>query len=374
MNFDLSEEQKMLRDSARRLLRETAGFDRVRAHLQTGEVFSHFLWDQAASLGWLGVALPETRGGLGLGPIELCVLSEELGRSLAPIPFFSTVCLGAEILKRSAAEEAQDLLRRISAGQCIVTLAAGEADEAWRPTAKSMRWNGRTLSGARHAVADLMAADHVIVAALDGRDAPVLLLLRSDSPGLSRKKLEGLDSLRPHGELAVREAQAVVLARDQTAINILETIWNQAAVITAFEQIGGAEGAMMMARDHALTRFAFGRPIGGNQAVKHRLADMLVKIELARSNAYFGAWAMEQDEEKLPGAAAAARISATEAFEFAAEENLHLHGGIGYTWEANCHFYYRRARLLAVCPGNQDFWSGRLLHSLSGREELDELR
>jgi alkylation response protein AidB-like acyl-CoA dehydrogenase len=224
-----------------------------------------------------------------------------------------------------------------------------------------LRWNGATLSGHASPVADLVAADSILASARDAYGSPVLLLLDASAAGVTRTALDGLCPLRPHGVLDVREAPAVVLASGDDAHRQLERLMDEAAVLTAFEQVGGAEAALTLARDYALARYAFGRPIGGNQAVKHRLADVLVAIELARSNAYYAAWAMEHDGDELPGAAAAARISATDAFELAAEEGLHLHGGYGYTWDANCHFYVRRARLLAVSAGNREYWSRRLL-------------
>jgi acyl-CoA dehydrogenase len=179
--------------------------------------------------------------------------------------------------------------------------------------------------------------------------------------GVQREVLEGFDRLRTHGRLQLVDAPAEVLLAGPQLAALLRTLRDRAAVIAAFEQLGTAESALALARDYTLQRYAFGRPLAGNQAVKHRLADMLVKNELARSNAYFGAWAAHVDSEELARAAAAARLSATEALNFAAEESLHLHGGIGYTWEADCHLFLRRARLLAVQLGSTAAWSQRLL-------------
>ncbi|HKY90602.1 MAG TPA: acyl-CoA dehydrogenase family protein [Nevskiaceae bacterium] len=357
MNFDLSDEQKLLRDEARRFLSDAASFGRVRAHLDGGAPFDRALWERLAALGWLGVALPEAHGGLGLGPLECCVLHEELGRSLAPVPFFSTVGLAAPLLGASTAAEGHALLPAIAQGRCVVAVAGWEP----RGDAASLRWDGRALSGRVTPVADLAGADRIVAIARDAANAPAILLLDPTHDRVSRRPLEGLCPLRPHGALELRDVPAVVLAQGDDVHRQLTALRDEAAVLVAFEQVGGAEAMLAMARDHALQRYAFGRPIGGNQAVKHRLADVLVAIELARSNAYYAAWAMEQQRSELPRAAAAARVSATQAFELAAEEGLHLHGGIGYTWECNAHLYVRRARLLAVSAGNPDFWSARLL-------------
>src|SRR6201999_3453363 len=134
-------------------------------------------------------------------------------------------------------------------------------------------------------------------------------------------------------------------------LEIVEDVTNRAAVLLAFEQVGGADRALEMAKDYALHRYAFGRPIASYQAIKHKLADMYVKNELARSNAYYGAWALNTDAPEMPIAASAARIAASEAFWFASKENIQTHGGIGFTWEMDCHLYYRRSRQLSLVAG-----------------------
>jgi len=360
MNFDFSDDQKMLRNEAQRFLRERCGFAQVRSHLQSAASYDRELWGQIVEMGWTGTGIEERHGGLGLGPLELCVLNEELGRSLAPVPFFSTVCLAAELLRECSAEAAAETLAAIAARGLRVAVATAEGGRDWHWHGIRTAWSGKRLTGCKAPVPDLPDCERIIVSAVDGTE-PVLVLVDPGQEGVRCAAVAGFDGLRSHGELQLRDARGVELLRGEGARCALDRVLEQAAIFAAFEQIGGAEAAMGMARDYALQRFAFGRPIGGNQAVKHRLADMLVKIELARSNAYFGAWAMERRNGELTRAAAAARLSATEAFEFAAEENLHLHGGIGYTWEADCHFYYRRARLLAVSLGNSAAWAERLL-------------
>jgi alkylation response protein AidB-like acyl-CoA dehydrogenase len=139
---------------------------------------------------------------------------------------------------------------------------------------------------------------------------------------------------------------------------------DRAAVLIAFEQVGGADVCLAMAKDYAMTRYAFGRQIASFQAIKHKLADMYVNNELARSNAYYGAWALSTNARELPLAAAAARISATQAFDYAAKENTQTHGGIGFTWEADCHFYYKRSRQLGLALGPQRAWKDKLVSEL----------
>jgi alkylation response protein AidB-like acyl-CoA dehydrogenase len=150
-------------------------------------------------------------------------------------------------------------------------------------------------------------------------------------------------------------------------MSLLEAIMDRAAVLLAFEQLGGADRSLEMARTYALQRHAFGRAIGSYQAIKHKLAEMYVKNELARSNAYYGAWALESSTADLPLAASAARVAASEAFWFAAKENLQTHGGMGFTWEVDCHLYYRRSRQLALVAGAPKLWKERLVSQLERR-------
>jgi len=148
---------------------------------------------------------------------------------------------------------------------------------------------------------------------------------------------------------------------------LVERLMDRAAVLIAFEQVGGAQAALDMAREYALGRFAFGRPIASFQAIKHKLVDMYVATELARSNAYYAAWALSTGAPELPVAAAAARVSATEAFWLSAKENIQTHGGMGFTWEFDCHLYYRRAKLLALALGSVRHWKHELITRLSNK-------
>lgn len=348
MNFDFSDEQRMLADHARQFLSETCTHERLRTHISSGAEYDAELWQQMIELGWPALSIPEDCGGLGMGALELCVLAEEVGRTVAPTPFFSTVCLGAEVLKRADVAAATELLGKIAGGEAIVAVDL-------QSTGLSLQ--GTAVSGTLKAVAYGTCANYLIACA-DG----AVVLVDTAAAGVETARLKpGMDEVISFSSIILDNAPAVILASGDAATALVETVLNQAAVLTAFEQVGGTEVSIYMARDYTLERYCFGRQIGGYQAVKHRLATMLIKLELARSNAYYGAWAMETGAAELPFAAAVARISATEAYEFAAEESLQLHGGIGYTWEANCHFYYKRARLLAMNLGNTAFWSERLL-------------
>ena len=142
---------------------------------------------------------------------------------------------------------------------------------------------------------------------------------------------------------------------------------DRAAVLIAFEQVGGADRALEMGRDYALDRMAFGRPIGSFQAIKHILADMYVNATLARSNAYYAAWALSTNAAELAEAAAAARISATQGFQHCAKQNIQVHGGMGFTWEFDCHLYYRRSNALALALGSLSYWEDQLIDRMRTR-------
>jgi alkylation response protein AidB-like acyl-CoA dehydrogenase len=358
VNFDFSDEQNMLRDQARRFLVEAGGREQLRRWLDGDADASAELWPRLAEMGWLGAAIAEEHGGLGLGVLELCVLAEELGRTLSPLPFFGTVCVGAALLAACpGGARRDDLLQRIASGECRLALAGS----AWPGGAGALQGEPASIDGEVAVVADLLQATDLLIAVRDASGEESLVWV--DAAHAQRDAIDSFDPLKPHGRLRLQGAAGERLHRGAELQASLREVQLRAAVIAAFEQIGTADAALQLARDYTLQRYAFGRPLAGNQAVKHRLADMLVKIELARSNAYFGAWAADVGDPALPAAAAAARLSATDALNFAAEEGLHLHGGIGYTWEADCHLYVRRARLLATQLGTPTHWAKRLLAS-----------
>lgn len=361
MNFDFSDDQRMLRDHARRFLSEAGDFHALRQTISSGDGYSKALWQQVSEQGWQGVAIAEAHGGLELGMLELCVLAEELGRVVAPVPFFTTVCLGGEVLKRCPGELSDNLLQRIVSGEAIVATGLVTPDQSWDESA--FTFSDGKLSGRSAPLAYAGHADVAILPVLD-QSQPALALL--DLHNVQRQSLSALDATVPFARLQLDGAPATLLCSGDDALRVMTRVVDQAAVLTAFEQLGGADAALEITRNYALERFTFGRAIGSYQAVKHKLADMAVKIELARSNAYYGAWALQDgSDEELSAAAALARLSAGEAYEYAAEECLHLHGGIGYTWEADCHFFYKRARLLAVSLGSSGAWVDRLLSDAS---------
>ena len=365
MDFEFSATQQQLQSEVRKFLSARCAPRRV---LDGGDSYDRALWCEAAGLGLLGVAIPDRYGGAGGGVLELCAVAEEIGRALAPIPFSSSIYLGAALLL-SDGSEAQRLrhLPGLADGSAVACLAWVEglgnpAPAAVRLTATP----GGALHGEKWPVLDGDVADLGMVAARDegAGGAISLFLVDLDQPSVTRKRLDSLDPTRSQARLAFAGAQAERLGEAGRGWQILDAALSRAAVPTAFEQVGGAQQALEAARNYALERRAFGRPIGSFQAIKHKLVDMYIATVLARSNAYYGAWAASADPANLPRAAAAARVSATQAFQLCARENIQIHGGVGFTWDYDCHLYYRRSQLLALTLGGLSFWQDRLVACL----------
>jgi alkylation response protein AidB-like acyl-CoA dehydrogenase len=366
MNFDFSDDQKQLRDEARKFLTEKCPPKAVRAVLDGKADYDRELWKGLAEMGFLGVAIPEAFGGAGAGHLELCVLAEEMGRALAPVPFSSTVYLAAEALMIAGSDaQKQKWLPKIAQGEAIGTLALFEGPGNPSPKAIKLTAANNTLNGVKKPVADGAIADFAIVAARtgsSGRESDIsLYLVDLKAGGVESKVLTGIDPTRQQAELTFKNCKAEPLGAAGEGWSILTRVLDRAAVLIAFEQVGGADRALEMGRDYALDRIAFGRPIGSFQAVKHILADMYVSATLARSNCYYGAWALSTDAGELGEAAAAARVSATQAFQHCAKNNIQVHGGMGFTWEFDCHMYYRRANALALGIGSLSYWEDQLI-------------
>jgi alkylation response protein AidB-like acyl-CoA dehydrogenase len=372
MNFDFSDEQKQLRDEARRFLAKQCPPAAVRAVLDGKASYDRDLWKGLADMGFLGVAIPEQYGGVGAGHLELCVIAEEIGRALAPVPFSSTVYLAAEaILLAGSDAQKGKWLPAIASGSAIGTLALFEGKGNPSPDAIKLTASNGTLNGVKKPVPDGAIADFAIVAArsaTSGRETDIsLFLVDLTGEGVEAKALTNLDPSRGQAEITFKNCKAEPLGATDEGWSILTQVLDRAAVLVAFEQVGGADRALEMGRDYALDRIAFGRPIGSFQAVKHMLADMYVSSTLARSNCYYGAWALSTNASELPEAAASARISATQAFQHCAKNNIQVHGGMGFTWEFDCHLYYRRANALALSLGSLSYWEDALIDRMRKR-------
>lgn len=360
MNFEFSDEQKQFRDSVRRFLAEKCPLEVTRRVLDGDETHAAEIWRGLAEMGAIGVAVPEQHGGLGLGALELCVIAEEIGRSCAPVPMLSSVYLATEALLRFGSDAQKAAwLPKLATGAAIGTIAVSEGpQQASAANLRATFSNGR-LNGVKLPVADGEAAGIAVVLASSS-----LALVDLSATGVSRARVPTLDPSRKYASITFKDTPAELLGKPGQGWSHLDELYIAAAIPLAFEQIGGAEASLYMARDYALERYAFGKPIAAQQAIKHKLADMYIKLELARSNAYYGAMMLAERGADLPVAAAASRIAATDAYVFSAQENVQTHGGIGFTWDANPQLHYRRARLLSHTLGGLSTWKNRLVAEL----------
>ncbi|HEX8058038.1 MAG TPA: acyl-CoA dehydrogenase family protein [Novosphingobium sp.] len=372
MNFDYTDEQKALKDEARRFLAAVSPLTVVRAALDAPAAgYDKALWARIGEQGWCGAAIPEEFGGIGMGYVELCALAEELGRALAPVPFASTVYQFAEaLLLGGSPEQKAELLPQVAQGSLIGTLVVSEGPGVMTPERIATRFADGRLTGIKLPVTDGLAADWAIVLA-NSDQGPGLYLVDLTGEGIERSLVSTIDPTRGEARITFSGTSAQPLGTPGEGLALLSRIQDRAAILVAFEQLGGADRALEMARDYALERYAFGRPIGSYQAIKHKLADVFIRNEVARANAYYGAWALSTDAPELPLAAAAARVAGSNAYLLASRENIQTHGGIGFTWEADCHFFYRRARHLGLILGAPRDWKRRLADRLDQRVALE---
>ncbi|HEV7544645.1 MAG TPA: acyl-CoA dehydrogenase family protein [Reyranella sp.] len=372
MNFDFSDEQKQLKDQARRFLADKCPTQAVRAVLEGPEPFDRKLWQALAEMGYMGTAIPEQYGGLGAGYLELCIIAEELGRALAPVPFASSIYLAAEFLLAAGSDaQKKAWLPLLASGEKIGCFAHAEGAGRVSPATIQLRASGNRLNGTKMAVLDGDVADFAVVTARaaggdQARDIS-LFLVDLNGPGVTRSTMQTIDPTRSQAKLSFDGAIGEPLGAAGEGWWLVSAVLDRAAVLTAFEQIGGAERALEMARDYALERIAFGRPIGSFQAIKHMLADMYVTLTLGRSNAYYGAWALSTGAALLAEAAATARVSATQAYQQCARNCIQVHGGMGFTWQFDCHLHYRRSNALALSLGSQSQWEDLLIERLQAR-------
>lgn len=364
MNFEFSEEQRFIQEQARNFLAEQCTNVQVREVLESDATHHEALWQQVIDLGWPATAIPEEFGGLGLGYLELCVLAEEMGRQLLPAPVTSSVYLATEAIKLAGSDAQKQLwLPRLAAGEVVGTVAFAELDTSIHRGVVATVWEDGAITGSKQPVADATLANFAVVAAQEsGVEGYSLFLAELDK--VTRSTTDSLDPSRPLGRLDFNAMAAERLGEPGQGASLVNRILDGAAVLLAFEQVGGAQATLEMAKEYTLGRYAFGRPVASFQAIKHKLADMFVAIELARANAYYGAWALSTDAPELPLAAATARVSATEAYWLASKENVQAHGGMGFTWEFDCHLYYRRAQHLALLIGGLKHWKNRLVDQI----------
>ena len=364
MNLDFSDDQKFLKEEARKFLEKEEALARNRSVLESNNSVDEDLWNKIVELGWTGIRIPEKYDGLGLGHLELCVVAEELGRFLAPVPFSSSVYLFTETIINFGSETIkQAILPKLVTGEIVGTLAVTEALMAPSKNNITLSCKDGLLNGKKIAVPDAEIATHAIVIAKTDQGTS-LQLVDLSSKGISIEHQENIDESRGYFSISFEDVESELIGDEINGWDLYESIVNQAAVLFSYEQIGGSQAALDMAINYAQERYAFGRPIGSFQAIKHKLADMYIALTLAKSNCYYAAWALSTNASDLPTASATARVSSTKAFQLCSKENIQTHGGNGFTWEYDCHMFYRRSKLLSLNIGSLSNWKEKLVTSL----------
>ena len=365
MDIGFTEEQELLRASARRFLENECPTAFVRHRMAEPAAMTDVFWQQLADQGWFGILFPEEAGGSGLGLVEMTVLMEEMGRAVMPGPFFSTVLLGgAAILEVGSQAQQQEWLPRIAAGSAKVSLAWTEPNARWdaagivatgRETA-----GGFVLSGTKLFVADAHLSDAVVVAVRtrDGstmEDGVSLFLVPKDAAGFAVTLLPTIDETRKLCEVRldnVAVPAASLLGAKHGGWPPLSRVLDRATVALCAEMCGGAQQVLDMTTAYAKIRLTFGKPIGSYQGVKHRAADMLVDVENAKSLTYYAAWAIDEGLAEAPLAVSMAKAYTSDAYRKVAGAGIQLHGGIGFSWEHDLQLYFKRAKASEVAFGD----------------------
>ncbi|MFL5997419.1 MAG: acyl-CoA dehydrogenase family protein [Streptomyces sp.] len=364
MDFAFSEEQEELGRTVRAFLARTSPETETRRLMETPEGFDRALWRRMGTeLGLQGLAVPEEYGGAGCGPVEVGVVMEEMGRALLCAPFLSSAVLATTTLLRCADEDARKrLLPGLASGEIVGTLALTEDSARWdaagvRLTARES--NGSwLLSGHKMFVLDGATADVVLTVARTGDgigDGIGIFWVDGDATGLTREPLPTMDPTRRQARLDFQDVPATRLRTHGDGWDLVAQVLDRAAVALAAEQVGVASRALDMAVEYAKVRHQFGRAIGSFQAVKHLLADVLLEVESARAAAHYALLASENSESadpELPAVASLAKAFCSDACVQAAQQNIQVHGGIGFTWEHPAHLYLKRAKTSQLLFGD----------------------
>jgi len=365
IQFAFTDEQEQFRSAVRRFLYDKSPTTEVRRLMATAEGYDPAVWRQLSEdLALPGIHVPEQYGGAGFGMVELCIVTEELGRALLCAPYFSSAVLAANAILYAGTEAQKSaLLPEIAKGARLATLAVTEPDGNWDPAGIKVvatpDSDGYRLDGVKSFVVDGHIAELLIVAArvpkTSGLEGLALFTLDANAGGVERRLLESMDPTRKIARIDFRGARANLLGKlDDGATPILRTL-DRAAIALANEMVGGAQIMLDSAVSYAKLRVQFGRTIGSFQAIKHKLADMLLDVELARSAAYYAAQASAADVHEWPALASMAKAAASETYLHTAVECIQIHGGIGFTWDNDTHLWFKRAKSSEVFLGQPSY-------------------
>jgi alkylation response protein AidB-like acyl-CoA dehydrogenase len=357
MKFSFSAEQEAFRDSLRRFLAERSPTKEVRRLMETEQGWDRAEWARInGELGLTAVRVPEALGGHGFGFGEQCIVLEEMGRVLLCAPYFATAVLAAgAILNAGTAAQQEALLPGIADGATVATLAWVEDGGDWTGAATALAATpdgaGWRLDGHKSFVIDGLGADLIVVLARTAGGLS-LFTMAGDAAGLSRRGLAALDPTRKLARLEFAGVRAALLGGEGAAAGPLARTLAEASVCLANEMVGGADRLREDALAYAMMRMQFGRSIAGFQSMKHKQAEMLLEVELAKSAAYFAAAALDEGDADIAATASLAKAAASEAYVQTAVHAVQIHGGIGFTWDNDTHLWFKRAKASEVLLGD----------------------
>ena len=365
MQFSFTAEQEEFRSVLRRFLEEKSPPSVVRRLMETEAGWDRTAWRELnETLGLSGVHVPEAYGGQGFGAVELGIVLEEMGRALLCAPYFASTVLAATAIMNAGTEaQKRDLLPDIASGDTVATLAFTEPNGRWDATGiettATPAGGGFRLDGVKSFVLDGHTADLIVVLARRpgsaGDDGLSFFTVPGDAPGLTRRALKVMDPTRKLARLEFRGVEAELLGEEGGGALPFARTMTLAAVGLASEMVGGAERLRQSALDYANLRVQFGRTIASFQSMKHKQADMLVDVELAKSAAYAAASAAAEDDAELPALASLAKAAASDAYLQTAIHTIQIHGGIGFTWDNDTHLWFKRAKSSEVFLGDPTY-------------------
>ena len=371
MKFSFSDEQVEFRTALRRFLSDTSPSVETRRLMETNIGYDADVWRQMSQdLGLTAIHIPESYGGQGFGVSELAIATEEMGRALLCAPYFASTVLGATAIMHAGSEDQkQTLLPGIAAGEVIATLAFTEAQGRWDDDAIAMtatQVNGTyVLNGTKSFVLDGHSADLLVVVARrpdsTGADGLSFFTVAGNAPGIERVLLKSADLTRKLAKLTFANVEATLLGEEGSAAEPLRETLDIAAICLANEMVGGAERLFEDAVAYAKMRVQFGRPIASFQSLKHKAAEMLMEVELAKSGAYYAAAAADEGDEDVSALASLAKATAADTYMQTAIHAVQIHGGLGFTWENDTHLWYKRAKSSEVFLGGSDYHRERLM-------------
>ena len=361
MDFDLSKPQQLLQKSAREFFSRECTHEKVRNLMETETAFDEKLWQGIADQGRTGIIIPEEFGGLGLGVVELAVVTEEMGRAVLPSPFISTVWASAVINQAGSAGQKANYLEKIATGDLKATVAQLESTADWHVDAVQLKaekdGDNYRLNGRKEFVTDAGVVDLIICSARCGEDL-ILLPVASKTEGVTITATPGIDATRKLYAIDFDDVivpQSDALETGYRAKEAMEQAIAIANVALCAEMVGGMQWVLDESVEYVKTRQQFGKPVGIYQAVQHKCADMVVLSESSRSAVYFAAWALTENDATAKLAVSAAKVYCSDAGRVVGNNGIQVHGGIGFTWEHNLHLYYKRFKASEIMFGDPNY-------------------